>query len=74
MADNADIATTYQENMISDGIAAARRSLSADVEQLTDDAGNVICMQCEEQLPARRLELFPNSTLCVTCKEESERG
>jgi hypothetical protein len=32
------------------------------------------CERCGALIPAERLELFPNTTLCVKCQQASERG
>lgn len=32
------------------------------------------CQQCGAVLPAERLEVFPNSTLCARCQQQSESG
>ena len=31
------------------------------------------CENCEEDIEARRLEVRPTATLCISCKEEEER-
>jgi RNA polymerase-binding transcription factor DksA len=47
-------------------------------EQEADDAeewGDARhCQQCGAVIPAERLEVFPNSTLCARCQQQSERG
>ncbi len=32
------------------------------------------CEACGALIPAERLELFPNTTLCVACQQANERG
>jgi DNA-directed RNA polymerase subunit M/transcription elongation factor TFIIS len=32
------------------------------------------CERCGALIPAERLELFPNTTLCVKCQQAAERG
>lgn len=31
-----------------------------------------ICQECEKQIPERRLEVYPNATLCLGCQELAE--
>ncbi len=33
-----------------------------------------ICIKCNEEIPARRLEALPHSEQCVTCADEDESG
>ena len=33
-----------------------------------------ICDQCEEKIPAKRLEAMPYARLCVSCQSEAERS
>jgi DNA-directed RNA polymerase subunit M/transcription elongation factor TFIIS len=32
------------------------------------------CEQCGALIPAERLELFPSTTLCMKCQQQSEKG
>ena len=43
------------------------------LERMRDDPDEFgICEQCEEPIPARRLELMPWVTLCAACQERRE--
>lgn len=49
------------------------------VDAPNDDADadwgdGVACERCRAIIPAERVELFPNSKLCVKCQQSSERG
>lgn len=33
-----------------------------------------LCEDCEEEIPARRLELMPWATLCIACQSKREDG
>jgi hypothetical protein len=45
------------------------------IEDDGDDWGDPKpCERCGALIPAERLELFPNTTLCVPCQQLSERG
>ncbi|MGW8185216.1 MAG: TraR/DksA family transcriptional regulator [Candidatus Moraniibacteriota bacterium] len=32
-----------------------------------------ICEDCNEYIPIKRLEAYPNATLCIECKEKQEK-
>jgi len=49
-------------------IEAALERLAAD----PDEFG--ICESCEEEIPARRLELMPWVRLCIDCQQAQEEG
>ena len=38
-----------------------------------DDGSYGVCQDCDEQIPFRRLEIHPTSTLCVCCQQEREQ-
>jgi RNA polymerase-binding transcription factor DksA len=44
----------------------------ADDAALWGDARH--CQQCGAVIPAERLEVFPNSTHCARCQQQSEQG
>ncbi len=35
--------------------------------------GYGVCEQCSQQIEPERLEIFPETTLCIACKRKSER-
>ncbi len=37
-----------------------------------DDGTFGICEECEEEIPVKRLEARPVTTLCITCKTDAE--
>jgi DnaK suppressor protein len=38
------------------------------------DAGNFgICLECEEEIPSRRLQVLPWADYCVPCQEKADR-
>jgi RNA polymerase-binding transcription factor len=50
------------------------REIEAALERLADDPdGFGVCEACEEEIPARRLELRPWVRLCIDCQEADER-
>lgn len=64
IASNRNRARTRQLEEIADAL-----------ERLTKDPDGVgLCDSCDEQIPARRLELQPWARLCITCQSEKEAG
>lgn len=53
---------------------AAGVSVSQDDERDGDFDGGRPCAACGELIPAERLELFPETTLCTACQSTVERG
>jgi DnaK suppressor protein len=41
--------------------------------QQAQQNGYGICEKCGKQIDPERLEIFPETTLCINCKRESER-
>lgn len=67
MSDWIDRAVSGQQAELERGIAAARKP-TANAEQIK--AGDdVLCAECLEPIPKRRIELHPDSTHCVECLE-----
>ena len=33
-----------------------------------------VCEKCRKTIPAERLEIFPNTKICVTCQQKEESG
>jgi hypothetical protein len=55
------------------GSCAVVLQLCADAED--DDWGDVrCCEQCGATIPAQRLEIFPDTRLCVACRQTRDRG
>lgn len=48
------------------------RDIDAAVERI-DGGVYGLCMRCEEEIPARRMEVRPFSRYCVDCKTEVEK-
>ena len=48
------------------------RDIDAAVERI-DEGVYGLCMRCEEEIPARRMEVRPFSRYCVDCKTEVEK-
>lgn len=41
--------------------------------QKFEDGTFGICEDCEKDIPIKRLEAYPNATLCIECKEKQEK-
>jgi RNA polymerase-binding transcription factor DksA len=41
--------------------------------QQAQEIGYGICEKCSQKIEPERLEIFPETTLCIRCKRESER-
>lgn len=48
------------------------RDIDAALERM-DKGVYGLCMRCEEEIPARRMEVRPFSRYCVDCKAEVEK-
>jgi len=48
------------------------RDIDAALERM-DQGVYGLCMRCEEEIPARRMEVRPFSRYCVDCKTEVEK-
>jgi RNA polymerase-binding transcription factor DksA len=48
----------------------------ADAEEQDDEAWGMarICQGCQRPIPRERLEVFPNTRLCVDCQAKDDRG
>jgi DnaK suppressor protein len=49
-----------------------QREITAALERI-DNGSFGICLNCEEEIPAKRLAAVPWTALCIVCQEASER-
>ncbi len=70
MADIADMAQSREEAHRQRAIDAALKVMHGKTQQTRD--GRVICEDCGEFIPARRLRAIPRATRCVACQAEME--
>ena len=64
----------HQEVLMS--LSNAQRRAAGDIDAALEriDAGVYgLCARCEEEIPARRMEVRPFSRFCVECKSEVEK-
>lgn len=56
-------------------IFALERKIES-IDHALDQAQSIgygVCERCGNQIEPERLEIFPETTLCITCKRETER-
>ncbi|MEW6410068.1 MAG: TraR/DksA family transcriptional regulator [Nitrospirota bacterium] len=74
--DTLDSATSETQNMIDDAFDRKTLLTIRDIDtalRKIDDGSYGLCEECGEEIPPKRLEVFPTATLCIRCKEEMER-
>ena len=75
--DAADVAADIYERgktlSLIQNLETKLRSLERAVE-LANEGRYGICEKCGVQIPAERLEIVPETTLCVRCASEREQG
>lgn len=51
-------------------------TVSDSAEEFDDEAWGMArkCESCQRPIPRERLEIFPNTRLCVACQGQSDRG
>jgi DnaK suppressor protein len=49
-----------------------RKLLKAQEKVLEEDFG--ICLECEEEIPLKRMKLLPESIVCVNCLNEASEN
>jgi RNA polymerase-binding transcription factor DksA len=64
MADDADLANDYNEQLVSRALGKIRQDLNVK-------SGPKNCAECEDKIPTARRKL--GFKLCVQCAEEAER-
>lgn len=51
---------------------AALASAIHRIDESPEDFG--VCVECDQDIPFRRMELLPHATMCVTCQSRHEGG
>jgi len=64
MADEGDIAASWQQSQIEQALEARKRLIGESALE---------CVECGEPIPDERRVAVPGVTLCVECQEEAER-
>ncbi|HZQ54171.1 MAG TPA: TraR/DksA family transcriptional regulator [Bryobacteraceae bacterium] len=55
-----------------DSDSALLRQISGALQRLEEGTFG-ICLECEEEIPARRLQVLPWAAHCVSCQEKADR-
>ena len=74
-ADYTQEANSYHQEVLmhlSETQRSRVRDIDAALERM-DQGVYGLCMRCEEDIPARRMEVRPFSRYCVDCKAEVEK-
>ena len=64
MADKMDTTQAHVEHMT----ALALTRHIADRQRQMDTIGTLECLECGEEIPARRRAALPNATRCIDCQ------
>lgn len=65
--DDADLASPHIENGVKRGVEAIQSNLKSR-------SGVLICIQCHEEIPKKRLDAYPSTDLCIDCQKWREKG
>ncbi len=74
--DIGDMSSNSYHQEVLMNLSETQRSRVRDIDAALDrmDKGVYgLCMRCEEEIPARRMEVRPFSRYCVDCKTEVEK-
>lgn len=74
--DIGDMSSNSYNQEVLMNLSNAQRRAAADIDAALEriDAGAYgLCARCEEEIPARRMEVRPFSRYCVECKSEVEK-
>jgi phage/conjugal plasmid C-4 type zinc finger TraR family protein len=70
--DEMDFAQEAHQQWLADCLETQKRVSAAHNQRTTNEA--VICIDCDEPIPARRLAVQPNAERCVQCQSDFETG
>lgn len=70
MPDAADEAQKREADNLAAALAGLR--LPAPGEQIKDASGAVVCIECGEPIPEKRLAAEPKACRCTACQEEED--
>lgn len=71
MADPADIGSELEEQHRNRAIEAARR-MDLGLQKYDSHTLQVVCIDCDEPIPAARLRVHPRATRCIECQQIHE--
>jgi phage/conjugal plasmid C-4 type zinc finger TraR family protein len=65
-----DRAQQHEENHRAAALANRVRSLES---QIVDGKGRVLCVDCRDPIPKKRLQIAPRPVRCIQCQTDYER-
>ncbi len=68
--DMGDMAVAAHEEFIRGATLTIRRRLKDTGPQLFGENGEVLCVDCRDEIPANRLQAKPDATRCINCQEK----
>ena len=74
--DIGDMSSNSYNQEVLMNLSNAQRRAAADIDaalERIDEGVYGLCARCEEEIPARRMEVRPFSRYCVECKSEVEK-
>ena len=76
LADEADLASVELSQGVVFNLRQKEKQMLSDIDEALAklDSGEFgLCEECGDEIPARRMELFPTARLCIQHQEEKER-
>ena len=76
LADEADLTSVELSQGVVFTLREKEQKVLAEIDealQRMDDGSYGLCEECDEQIGAKRLEIFPTARLCITHQEEAEK-
>jgi len=76
LADEADLTSVELSQGVVFTLREKEQKVLAEIDealQRMDDGSYGLCEECDEQIGAKRLEIFPTARLCITHQEEVEK-
>ena len=76
VGDDMDLATTMSIEHFQASISKSHRKVLQDIDSVLmriNDRSYGICVDCEEEIFQKRLDVFPLAKRCRDCQEEHER-
>lgn len=71
--DQIDMASSLEEQFRNLSLHQARKMLYGSMEKSAPQTeGVVYCVDCDKEIPKRRLEVVPHAKRCIQCQAEQE--
>lgn len=69
--DEADISDILQQNYLNQKIIFLQQELNKNKAK---GAKSFYCEDCDNKIPQKRIEAMPNTTRCISCQQQFEKG